>query len=105
MDRFRPAWTMGLETVAAIRVFSAPFVKGGDFNSAACRLIAAQQIMDENEFNLGSALLECLRQPLVLGRSKRPSPAITATMLPSGLPKGIEHDKKHVPPFPSIVIL
>lgn len=105
MYRFRPAWTVGLETIAAIRVFSSPFVEGCDFHAAARRLIPAKQIVDENKFNLGPTLRERLPQPLVLGQSQRPSPAIAATMLTGGITEGIEHDKEHVTPFPGIVIL
>ena len=58
------------EAVGAVGVFAAPFVEGGEFDAAAGGGIAAEQVVDEDEFELGGAVFEGLFEPLVLGRAR-----------------------------------
>ena len=66
VDGHFPAGTVLFETIAAVRILAAPFVECSHFHPAACRLIPAQEVMEEYKFVFGPALLKGLFEPLIL---------------------------------------
>ena len=78
MNRHRPARTMLRIAVGAIQIFTAPFVESGNLHAATRSLVAAQKIVQEDEFEFCATARQCFSEPVILGTTKRPSPAIAA---------------------------
>ncbi len=105
MNRQFPARTMLFEAIRAISIASAPFIKPRCCNTAACAAInAADQMMQEDEFEFGFAACERFTQPLILLVAERPRPVIVILAI-FGKPKGIKHDEERIAPFPRVIIL
>ena len=76
-----PPWAVLFEAIATVHILTAPLVKGSDFDSAACSLVAAEEVMDEDEFEFRPALLERLFEPPILRLAQRPPPSVAAPAL------------------------
>ena len=84
MNGLGPAGTVLLEAIGAVGVPAAPFVERRGFRPAAALAVsAADQMMDEDEFELRLAGFERALEPLILFRAERALPVVAAAALAS----------------------
>ena len=78
MDGHGPVRAVLLETVRAVRILAAPFMKRCDFHAAAALMIqATHQVMNEHELEFGPAVFECPLEPAVLSAAERRTPVVS----------------------------
>ena len=58
------------KAVGVIQILTTPFVESGDLYTATRGLVAAEKIVQENEFIFRRAALKCLCQPVILLAAK-----------------------------------
>jgi len=94
MDGYPPAGAMWMEPIGSIHILPAPFkIWRGLDPAAAVLVVAADQIVDENEFELRAAGLDGRLEPVVLRLAEGVVPVgvqVIGIELAGGIPERVE---------------